>query len=221
MPSPSSRLSLKTAGGIFYFTATKLSCVRFSGARGAREGLLVFHRSERLLLRPVWPEDWKGVLSGIADEVVVRNLASAPWPYEEEDARAFTRLPIDPLFPRFIITRASDAVVVGCIGIDPVPGADGSIEIGYWIARDHWGRGYATEAGQAVLTIARTLGYERVLGSHFLDNPASGRVLEKLGFEPTGNVIERHSCGRGEKAPTAEYSLDLTAYGLCESARAA
>lgn len=185
----------------------------------------MFHRSERLLLRPVWPEDWKGVLSGIADEGVVRNLASAPWPYEEQDARAFTRLPIDPLYPRFIITRACDAVVIGCIGIDPVPDGDneggGAIEIGYWIARDHWGCGYASEAGRAVLTIARTLGYERVLGSHFLDNPASGRVLEKLGFEATGNVIERHSCGRGEKAPTAEYSLDLSAYNVCENARAA
>ena len=168
----------------------------------------MFHRSQRLLLRPIWPEDWQGVLAGIADEGVVRNLASAPWPYGAEDARRFTALPSRPLFPRFLITRASDAAVIGCIGIDP---NEGEVELGYWIARAHWGYGYATEAGEAVLGIARSLGHQRLQASHFLDNPASGRVLQKLGFTPTGRVVERHSCGRGAKAPTAEYTLDLAA----------
>ncbi len=173
----------------------------------------MFHRSERLLLRPIWPEDWRGVHSGIADEGVVRNLASAPWPYEEQDARAFTALPIDPLCPRFLVTRARDAAVVGCIGIDPPPPEDGAdpktVEVGYWIARPFWGQGFATEAGRAILTIAQTLGYTRVIGSHFLDNPASGKVLSKLGFQATGRVVDRHSCGRGEMAPTAEYAIKI------------
>lgn len=166
----------------------------------------MFHRSQNLLLRPIWPEDWQGVLAGIADEGVVRNLARAPWPYGADDARQFTMLPSLPKYPRFLITRARDAAVIGCIGIDP---NEGDVELGYWIARQHWGRGFATEAGAAVLEIARTLGHSRVVASHFLDNPASGRVLEKLGFVPTGRVIERHSCGRGEKALTAEYVRDL------------
>ena len=41
----------------------------------------MFHRTERLLLRPAWPEDWEMILWGIGDERVVRNLARAPWPY--------------------------------------------------------------------------------------------------------------------------------------------
>lgn len=168
----------------------------------------MFHRSENLLLRPIWPEDWEGVLAGIADEGVVRNLARAPWPYGAEDAQQFTMLPALPKYPRFLITRARDAAVVGCVGIDP---HEGDVELGYWIARQHWGRGFATEAGAAVIEIARTLGHGRIVASHFLDNPASGRVLEKLGFAPTGRVVERHSCGRGGKAPTAEYALELMA----------
>lgn len=172
----------------------------------------MFHRSQRLLLRPIWPEDWRGVLAGIADEGVVRNLASAPWPYREDDARQFTTLPVDPLFPRFLITRAQDAEVIGCIGIDPLAQGhfEADIEMGYWIARQHWGQGYATEAGAAVLRIAATLGYGRVVASHFVDNPASGRVLRKLGFEPTGRVIERHSCGRGSTAEAAEFIRTLS-----------
>lgn len=167
----------------------------------------MFHRSERLLLRPVWPEDWEGVFAGIADEGVVRNLARAPWPYSEEDARTFTKSSGDPLFPRFLITRASDATVIGCIGIDSMD--EGAIELGYWIARPFWGQGYATEAGSAVIKIAAALGHTRIVASHFLDNPASGKVLRKLGFASTGRVLQRHSCGRGTKAPVAEYALDL------------
>lgn len=188
----------------------KVSCVAAIGqGAGAREELLVFHRSQRLLLRPVWPEDWQLVLQGIADEGVVRNLASAPWPYEEKDARAFTALDIEPHFPRFLITRARDAALVGCIGIDRSEAFEDGAELGYWIVREHWGQGYATEAGRAILSIAHTLGYTRVQAMHFLDNPASGRVLEKIGFEPTGVTSMRHSCARGEEAPAREFALDL------------
>ena len=166
----------------------------------------MFHRSERLLLRPPWPEDWKLVLGGIADEGVVRNLSRAPWPYEPQHAHDFVRLPITPAFPRFVIARADNAQLVGCIGIDP---CGGEVELGYWIARQYWGQGYATEAGRAVLDVAQMLGHRRIVASHFLDNPASGRVLRKLGFLATGAVRNRHSCGRGSEAPTAEYTLDL------------
>lgn len=183
---------------------------------------IVFHRSDRLLLRPPWPEDWEVVLGGIADEGVVRNLASAPWPYNADDARKFVQLPIAPAYPRFLITRARDAALIGCIGIDPCSGeAGGETELGYWIARPFWGQGYATEAGRAVLTIARMLGHDRIVASHFLDNPASGKVLEKLKFKPTGRVLDRHSCGRGTKAPTAEYEYDLAANADPEVSKAA
>ena len=182
----------------------------------------MFHRSERLLLRPVWPEDWQGVFLGIADEGVVRNLARAPWPYHEDDARKFAERGMNPWEPRFLITTADNGNVIGCIGLDLNTEEYGdAIELGYWIARTHWGRGYATEAGRAALKIAAALGYSRVVGSHFLDNPASGKVLEKLGFEPTGRIIDRHSCGRGEMAPTAEYLLDLCGQSAIPSAHAA
>ncbi|QFT77276.1 hypothetical protein FIU90_06950 [Erythrobacter sp. THAF29] len=186
----------------------------------------MFHRSERLLLRPPWPEDWNIVLGGIADEGVVRNLARAPWPYNAEDARKFVKLPVDPKYPRFLITRARDAALVGCIGIDLMQGERGEdsiaeTELGYWIARPFWGQGYATEAGRAVIDVAKMLGHERLVASHYLDNPASGSVLKKLGFVPTGRVVERHSCGRGEKAPTAEYELTLEAAGAAQVSQAA
>jgi RimJ/RimL family protein N-acetyltransferase len=180
----------------------------------------VFHRSPRLLLRPIWPEDWQGVLAGIADEQVVRHLASAPWPYFEENARAFASEAAQPMFPRCLVTRADNGAVVGCIGIDQIEGDLQAAELGYWIAQRHWGRGYATEAGRAMVAIARVLGHARLQAAHFSDNPASGRVLAKLGFEPTGSIAPRFSCGRGDTAMALEYGLDLAAPSL-EKRRAA
>jgi RimJ/RimL family protein N-acetyltransferase len=57
--------------------------------------------------------------------------------------------------------------------------------------------------------VAKLLGYETVNTGHFLDNPASGRVLRKVGFRPTGKVASRHSCGRGGEAACALYRIDL------------
>ena len=168
----------------------------------------MFHVTERLLLRPAWPEDAEALFGGIADKGVVRNLARAPWPYLPEHARQFVMREAEPFYPKFLITRpgAGGSDLIGCIGIDP--GEDGT-EIGYWIARSTWGQGFATEAGRGVLEVARLLGHKRISAGHFSDNPASGRVLRKLGFVPTGKAAMRHSCGRGEEAECVMYSLDL------------
>jgi RimJ/RimL family protein N-acetyltransferase len=168
----------------------------------------VFHRTTRLFLRPAWPEDWEAVFGGIADEGVVRNLARAPWPYSADDARAFVSRGQDQSWPSFLLIRPENGQAIGCAGLGE---HDGEPELGYWIARPFWGQGYATEAGAGVLEIARLLGHRRVNAGHFVDNPASGRVLRKLGFVPTGQARPRFSCARGSEAAAFEYVLDLEA----------
>ena len=109
----------------------------------------MFHVTERLLLRPAWPEDAEAIFGGIADEGVVRNLASAPWPYSREDAQTFVLRAQRDSYPRFLIT--SQSRLVGCIGIDQNgDSGPGAAELGYWIARPYWGRGFATEATRAI-----------------------------------------------------------------------
>ena len=77
-----------------------------------------------------------------------------------------------------------------------------------------WGRGYATEAGRAVVEIARhALGLKRLHAGYFLDNPASGRVLEKLCSRPSGRVVPRFSKARGVEVACALYELDLAEQG--------
>ena len=177
----------------------------------------MFARTERLLLRPGWAEDAPALAQAIADEAVVRNLATAPWPYGLADAEAFLAAPRDPAMPSFLITERTDGAprLVGACGLGRRP--SGAVELGYWIARAHWGQGFATEAASAVVAIAHTLKLPRLEGSHFVDNPASGRVLEKLGFIPTSLSAPRYSCARGGDAMSRLYRLSLMARGEVEA----
>jgi len=90
---------------------------------------------------------------------------------------------------------------------------DDAPEIGYWLTLDSWGRGYATEAGEATLVAARSsLDYSRFVSGHLVDNPASGRMLEKLGFRRTGRIELRFSKTRNRMVDCVMFKLDNTAY---------
>jgi RimJ/RimL family protein N-acetyltransferase len=171
----------------------------------------MFARTPRLLLRPGFPEDAPALAAAIADEAIARNLATVPWPYSMRDAEAFLASPRDPVLPSLLIFERGTGApqLAGACGLGRRP--SGSVEMGYWIARAFWGRGYATEACTALVEIARTLGLPSLEGSHFTDNPASARVLEKLGFEPLGIIAPRLSCARGQDVPALLMRLELKA----------
>ncbi len=176
----------------------------------------MFARTPRLLLRPGFPEDAPALATAIADEAIVKNLATAPWPYRMRDAEAFLASPRDPILPSLLIFERTDTApqLVGSCGLGRRP--SGAVELGYWIARSFWSRGFATEAGKALIDIARALGLPSLEGSHFIDNAASARVLEKLGFEPLGIIAPRMSCARGTEVPARLMRLRLGMEGAEE-----
>lgn len=156
----------------------------------------MFARTERLLLRPGWGEDAAALHSAIADTAIIRNLLNVPDPYTTEDARAFLANDWDPKQPKFLIfsrTRAAPRLVGGC-GIHQE--TDGQLSLGYWISRPFWGLGFATEAASAVMRMARATALGTIGAGHVVDNHASGRVLAKIGFRPTGRTEKRYSVGR-------------------------
>jgi RimJ/RimL family protein N-acetyltransferase len=175
----------------------------------------MFARTERLLLRPGWREDAPALFAAIADQSIVRNLAMAPWPYSFADAEAFLTRERGARDAACLIFLRGDGAprLVGGIGFGPMPRPNGeppARELGYWIARPYWGRGFATEAGRALIANARdTLRQTRLDAGHFIDNPASGRVLRKLGFRPTGATTARYSAGRNAEARCREFALEL------------
>jgi RimJ/RimL family protein N-acetyltransferase len=181
----------------------------------------MFARTPRLLLRPGFPEDAPALAAAMSDAAIARNLAVVPWPYSLRDAEAFLASPRDPVLPSLLILERGEAApqLVGSCGLGRRP--SGAVEMGYWIARSHWGRGFATEPCTALVDFARTLGLAQLEASHFIDNPASARVLDKLGFESTGLIAPRRNCARGADVPARLMRLRLAAAVGQEDALAA
>jgi RimJ/RimL family protein N-acetyltransferase len=168
----------------------------------------MFARTERLLLRPGWVEDAPALTDAFAREDVVLKLATAPWPYSVEDALSYLGRDRKAGEADLLIFQRTMGTprLIGGIGLAD---RDGDLELGYWIVPSHWGLGFATEAGHAVIAMARdTLRLSRLVSGHFADNPASGRVLGKLGFAQTGSEM-RKSNARGHDVPCVMMALDL------------
>jgi len=172
----------------------------------------MFARTRRLFLRPAWPEDAEALVRVMGHEEIVRNLGTAPWPFGIEDARA--RIARDATTPPheascLIFLRTEGAPeLVGCVGFGRWNDRVGFPEIGFNVAREHWGKGIAYEAGCAILEMAFLgVGYDVLGAGHYVDNPASGHVLAKLGFEPTGEVLPYPCLARGCDVDSVEYTL--------------
>lgn len=160
----------------------------------------MFAITRRLLLRPGWVEDAPLVADAIAHERIACNLAKMPWPYRLEHAEAWLAAGRDARFPNFLVTDRVKIPgrIIGSVGFQP--GDDGETpELGYWLVPDRWGEGLMVEAAQAAIDAARAgLGYARIVSGHFVDNPRSARVLEKLGFTRTG-IAPRECRARGRR----------------------
>ncbi|MCT2398272.1 GNAT family N-acetyltransferase [Novosphingobium mangrovi (ex Huang et al. 2023)] len=168
----------------------------------------MFVRTERLFLRPGWPEDLDDLLETFREDAFQRTVAVSAMPRTREAARAYLDRPRDPRFPHFFMYRrgTQGAKLVGGVGLGP---HGDEVEVGYWIAAAFRGQGYALEALRAVVEQARTLGHRRLVAKHFTDNDASVRVLEAAGFHDTGDAHLRYSAGRGEEALAHVYAIDL------------
>ncbi|WP_158586758.1 GNAT family N-acetyltransferase [Aurantiacibacter zhengii] len=156
----------------------------------------MFMRTERLFLRPTFPEDWREIHRGIADFRVVSMLSRAPWPYGEEDAKAFCRRPLPQGAMKFSVTlpELHGAPIIGQVGLER---DENGHELGYWIGRRWQRRGYATEAVRGLMSMARAFGITQITAGHFLDNPASSKVLKANGFVETGEVSPTPCAARG------------------------
>ena len=86
---------------------------------------------------------------------------------------------------------------------------DGVYGFGYWYAVSAWGRGVATEAGAALIEALRAAGAARLTAGYFTTNPASARVLAKLGFTHTGADDPEFCTARMKRLPHRAMALDL------------
>jgi len=141
-------------------------------------------KTRRLLLRQLNDEDAPRIAQIGGDWDVASMTARMPYPYTMETAYQW----IDAIDPgEMIYGIEHDGELIGVTGFTPAPD-EPTAEVGYWLGKDYWGQGYATEAAQAVIDHCfYREGFRKLTCGHFADNPASARVIEKLGFEETGS----------------------------------
>ena len=159
--------------------------------------------TRRLTLRSPVPADVERVAAFCVDHDVARMTTRMPSPYTRGHAEDFVARcgAQDRARDNTFAIDLPDEGLIGIVGMFTT--AEGEVELGYWIGRPYWGRGYATEATRGALDWARERWKKRyVMAGHFADNEASGRVLVKAGFLYTGVVEHKPSIARGEPAAT-------------------
>lgn len=147
-------------------------------------------QTSRLILRPFELTDAKDVQRLAGDKSIADTTLNIPHPYEDGMAEEW----ISTHQPRFeagervnlaIILR-DRKTLIGAIGLVIDPRFERA-ELGYWIGKPYWNKGYCTEAGEVVLQYGfATLNLNRIHSSHLTRNPASGRVMQKLGLVHEG-----------------------------------
>lgn len=143
--------------------------------------------TDRLLLRPPEGRDAPSIAELAADRRIADTTATVPHPYALADAERFiARANLDHAGWVWVIVRRPDDRVVGVVSFQwPDDGA--AAELGYWVGVPHWGQGFATEAASAAVGQAfAALPLEVVHADHLTRNPASHRVMEKLGMRHEG-----------------------------------
>lgn len=160
-------------------------------------------KTDRLRLRPVAPEDAPAVQSLISDWEIARQTGRIPHPYPEGGAAKWIAdirvCQAAGLALGLAIERIADGRLIGCITLEADPSGKPPA-LGYWIGREGWGRGYATEVVRGLAAwafgIAQVPEIEALV---FPGNPASIRVLEKAGFRQMGRGTHPAPARGGER----------------------
>jgi len=169
--------------------------------------------TQRLILRPFEPSDAPRVALLAGERDVARTTLALGHPYELSSAENWIATHPEGFEKgkqvAFAITLKNTHELIGAMGL--ALNLDQEIaELGYWIGKPYWSRGYCTEAARTVLHFAFTeLRLNRVHAHHFSHNPASGRVMQKVGMRHEGH-LRRHVKKWGE-------FFDVEAYGILHS----
>jgi len=150
--------------------------------------------TERLLMRPWAESDIPALIPLIGTREVAATTLRIPHPYTHDDAVAFLRhcreLDEEATGIRLAVLLRDGPTLCGGIGL-VANRKHNHAELGYWLGVPYWRKGYATEAARAVVEYGfRELKLHRIFASHFPNNPASGRVLQKIGMTHEGTLKE-------------------------------
>jgi ribosomal-protein-alanine N-acetyltransferase len=156
----------------------------------------LIRQTPRLQLRALQPIDAEAVLRLGGDPVIAETMISVPHPLpraivEEWIACSEATNGSSP-HRYFAAVRSADQELVGVVALRHIDREHLQAELSFWIGRPHWGQGLAVEAAAAIVGFAfEALGVNRLEAYHMVRNPASGHVLQRMGFEREGVLRER------------------------------
>ena len=145
--------------------------------------------TDRLILRKAISGQEKiSLVSQAGDWEVVKWLANVPYPYTYDDLEDYLLISDSNQFDLNIFLGNQ---LIGRVGL--TLDGDNYYDLGYWIGKDYWGKGYATESSKKLLEyVLDKLDSPKIKSGYFIDNLPSGNVLKKLGFKEVG-IEKRYS----------------------------
>ena len=166
--------------------------------------MTLVRQTSRLQLRALDAIDIEAVLRLAGDPVIAETMISVPHPLlratVEEWVACNEASNGSSAHRYFSAVRSEDHELVGVVALRHVDREHLQAELSFWIGRPFWGHGLASEAAGAIVGFAfEGLGLNRLEAYHMVRNPASGQVLQRMGFEREGVLRERvRKAGRFE-----------------------
>jgi len=152
-------------------------------------------KTKRFILRPYKKTDKADLVKNINDKDIARYMSVVPNPYRGKDADVFLKKALHPTKEKINLAVEIEGEVAGGCGIHS---HGHQAEMGYWLAKKHWGKGLATEVARELVKFGfRKLKLKRLTAKVFIPNKASARVLEKNGFMREG-ILRKDLCKKGK-----------------------
>ena len=166
--------------------------------------------TERLVLRLFQTSDAETVATLCNNYNIYKSTMYLPFPYSIDDALSWIEFHYDNLIEdfsyEFAVTDKETGELYGAIGLSNKKDFNQG-ELAYWIGEPYWGKGYATEAAQAIVQFAfEEKKLHKVFARYFSSNPASGKVMEKIGMKQEG-ILKDHVIKDGKYKDIVYYGI--------------
>jgi 8-oxo-dGTP diphosphatase len=169
----------------------------------------------RLTLRPLESRDAPEFHRLINDWDICRKLPDAPFPYSADLAAGWVAAAAADRAlgkaEQFALVDSASGVLIGCAGLR-ISKDRKSADLGYWLGRTFWGRGFGLEAARRLSEWAfAALPIARITATVAADNDASLAVLRRVGFAAAGKGTQVFQCRPGQKLPVQHFALEREA----------
>lgn len=148
--------------------------------------------TERLILSQLEEKDIPFIVELLQHRIFSDLTSNIPYPYVENDARSWVKMSKEAFGNNagyMFAIRNKKGQIIGAIGLHDRD--DDKAELGYWIGIPYWNKGYVTEAAKAIIDFGfDELKLNKIFATHFPHNPASGRIMEKVGMKKEAVLIK-------------------------------